>query len=419
MSSTQSVATYSRAVTLPPEAREGTNFLYKNLALLLLLFMNRFRSTRFSKTLRLVTFAIEDFEQRLASLDKSYCLTSEELGFNGILKKKHYHYGAYLSALTSVPMLSPSADYAQALYSMVAKTSAITSIKVLDNINDRFLSKQEAVESQRKHLRAFTEELFDLDYEASPRARAENSCMRMARWTFELARRGLRRNSEMYRIYRRDFEDFIDGQTRSIDEKAYDSKPITSIQDYIQRINEKSVGKIWVDIDFCFLEKSQGRLEPNELNAVLCIRKAADYFFKGCNIYDDVADLEEDLKHGIFNSVPLLALDSGKIDETDLNRDKIELLRILRQCDAVNDGVHLGDLIFLQGFRPLIEAKRLSELMDVDAIIFGAKILRGFAIRKWFIHERSIDTLSKTAVSFGNERMYKISEQIASYAKYA
>jgi hypothetical protein len=57
--------------------------------------------------------------------------------------------------------------------------------------------------------------------------------------------------------------------------------------------------------------------------------------------------------------------------------------------------------------------------MDVDAIIFGAKILRGFAIRKWFIHERSIDTLSKTAVSFGNERMYKISEQIASYAKYA
>ena len=419
MSSTQSVATYSRAVTLPPEAREGTNFLYKNLALLLLLFMNRFRSTRFSKTLRLVTFAIEDFEQRLASLDKSYCLTSEELGFNGILKKKHYHYGAYLSALTSVPMLSPSADYAQALYSMVAKTSAITSIKVLDNINDRFLSKQEAVESQRKHLRAFTEELFDLDYEASPRARAENSCMRMARWTFELARRGLRRNSEMRRIYRRDFEDFIDGQTRSVDEKAYDSKPITSIQDYIQRINEKSVGKIWVDIDFCFLEKSQGRLEPNELNAVLCIRKAADYFFKGCNIYDDAADLEEDLKHGIFNSVPLLALDTGKIDELDLNRDKIELLRILRQCDAVNDAVHLGDLIFLQGFRPLIEAKRLSELMDVDAIIFGAKILRGFAIRKWFIHERSLDSLSKIVVSFGNEKMYKISEQIASYAKYA
>ncbi len=385
--------------------------------------MNRFRSTKFSKTLRLIVSAVKNFEQRLAGLDNRHCLSLEELTLFGFLKKKHYYYGAYLSALTSIPMLSPSIDCTQALYSMVAKTSAITSIKILDDISDRLRNKQEAVESQRKHLRAFTEELFDLvyaralDYEQSFIRRAENSCMSIARWTFELVNRGLRRDSEMLRVYRRDFEDYIDGQTKSMDEKADGAAPATTIQDYIRKINEKSVGKIWVDIDFCFFEKSRGSLGPDDSDSILCVRKAADHFFKGCNIYDDVADLEEDLKCGIFNSVPLLALDNGKIDRSDLKRDKMELLRILRQRDAVNDAVYLGDLFFLQGFRPLMEVRRLAELMDINAIIFGAKILRMFAIRKWLIHEPNSNSLTKTALSMGSEKLYRIPEHVAIYAK--
>lgn len=403
---------------LPFEVREGTGFLYKNSAISLLLCMNRFRSTKFTKVLRLIMLAAKNFEQRLASLDASRCLPSEELGSTRLLKKKYYYYGVYLSALTSIPMLCPSADCTQALYSMVAKTSAITSIKVLDNISDQLRNKKEGVESQRKHLRAFTEELFDLDYEQGFVRRAENSCMSMARWTFELVNRGLRKASEMLRIYRRDFEDYIDGQIKSMDQKANGPTPTTTIRDYLQKINEKSVGKIWVDIDFCFFEKSQGRLGPNDLNSILCVRKAADYFFKGCNIYDDIADLEEDLKLGIFSSVPLIALDSGKIDKSDLRRDRIELLRILRQRGAVNDAVYLGDLIFLKGLRPLIEAKRLTELIDIDAIIFGTKILRMFAIRKWLFREPNFNSLSKTAVSVGSPEIFRIPEHILVYTRY-
>jgi len=415
---TQLVTARSRAVALPPEVREGTNFLYKNSAISLLLCMNRFRSTKFSKILRLILFAAESFEQRLASLDSSHCLTSEELSSSGLLKKKHYYYGAYLSALTSIPMLSPSADCTQALYSMVAKTSAITSIKVLDNINDQLRNKQEAVESQRKHLRAFTRELFNLDYEEGFMRRAENSCMNMARWTFELVNRGLRKASEMLRIYRRDFEDYIDGQMKSIDEKANGSTPTTTIRDYLQKVNEKSVGKIWVDIDFCFLEKALGGLDQSEFKAVLGVRRAADCFFKGCNLYDDIADLEEDLRLGIFNSVPLLALDRGMIDESDLKRNGQELLGILKQSDVINEVVQLGDLIFLQGIKPLTEAKELTKVIDIDAIVFGAKVLRMFAIRKWLFHERSLNSICKTAISLGSLGMYRISDPIAAYAKY-
>jgi len=400
-------------------ADEGANTLYKFSAISLLLSMNRFRSTKFPRSLRLTKDAVDIFRQRLETgLDNARCLSADRLRLHRLLKNKHYYYGAYLSTLTSLPILSSSTNDLHVLRSMTAKTSAITSIKALDNINDRISNKQETVESQKKHLRAFTEELFDLEPGESFLGRAENSCMSMARWTFDSVSQGLDRASETLRIYLRDFAAYIDGQIRSMDEKADRSKPATTIQEYIQKVNEKSVGKIWVDIDFCFLEKSLGKLDQDELKSILYVRKAADYFFKGCNLYDDIADLDEDLKLGILSSVPLLALDRGRMEESDLRRDKMDLLKILRKREVINEALQLADLIFLQGFKPLLEAKELNEIIDIDALMFGAKVLRIFAIRKWVLHERSFNSLCKTAVSFGNPRMYRISDHVAAYAKY-
>lgn len=407
-----------RTVSSSTEASEGVNTLYKISAISSLLCMNRFKSTKIPKSLTLISNTIDIFGRRLETeLDSDHCLKPEELRLHRLLKKKHYYYGAYLSALTSMPILS-SANDVQILSSMVAKTSAITSIKVLDNINDRFSNKQEAVESQREHLRAFTEKSFEPEPRENFLERAENSCMSMARWTFDSVSQGLDRASETLRIYLRDFADYIDGQIRSMDEKADRSKPATTIQEYIQKVNEKSVGRIWVDIDFCFLEKSLGKLDQDELKAILYVRKAADYFFKGCNLYDDIADLDEDLKLGILSSVPLLALDRGRMEESDLRRDRMGLLKILRKREVINEVLQLADLIFLQGFKPLLEAKELNEVIDIDALIFGAKVLRIFAIRKWVLRERSFNSLCKTAVSFGNPRMYRISDHVAAYAKY-
>jgi hypothetical protein len=401
------------------EDNEGTNALYRLTAASLLLCMNHFKSTKFPTSMKNIKMTIDAVHHRLENnLDNARCLTADELLAHRLLKKKHYYYGAYLAALTSLPILSSAGSQSLVFSSMVAKTSAITSIKVLDNIHDRLSSKEEAVESQRRHLRAFTAGSFDLMCHGSFLGRAENSCMSMARWTYELVADGLSREAQTSRIYSRDLADYIDGQIGSLDEKIEGASPATTIQDYIRRVNEKSVGRIWVDIDFCFLEKALGRLEPAELQAVLNVRKAADYFFKGCNLYDDVADLEEDLKLGIFSSVPLLALDRGYICESDLRRDSHELLRILKQSGAIDETVELADLIFLKGMKPLGEAKRLTEVMDIGAIVFGAKILRMFAIRKWLIRERSLNSLCRTVISLGSPEMYHVSDPIAAYSRY-
>lgn len=398
---------------------EGTSLLYKASAISLLMCMNRFKSTKFPNSVRLVAESVDIFRQRLVTgLDETLCLSPDELRFHRLLKKKHYYYGAYLSVLTSLPVLAKSANHFQILSSMLAKTSAITSIKVLDNIHDRLCDKERAVDSQYEHLRAFTEESFDFDAADNFLKSAENSCMKMARWTYDLVSRNLNRTSDTMQIYLRDFADYINGQIRSMDQKAAGSGAHMTIQDYIQKVNEKSVGKIWVDIDFCFLERSLSGLDQNELKSASCVRRAADYFFKGCNLYDDIADLEEDLKLGILNSVPLLALDRGKIDEHDLSRDRKDLQKILVEREAIQEALQLADLIFLQGINPLLEAKELGQTIDVDALIFGAKILRMFAIRKWFLHERTANSLLKTAVSLGSCKMYKISDQIATYTRY-
>ena len=413
--------TYLKSVALSTtyqrNGEEGTNALYKIASLSFLMYMNRFRTTKFPKSLAMIKFAIERFKQHLAELDTDTCLTQEELCLSRLMKKKHYYYGAYLSALTSIPILSISAGDYQASLSMAAKTAAITSIKVLDNINDNLSTKEEAVFSQWRHLEAFTGRLASLEPTEDYLKKAENSCMSMAQWTYNLVSRGLNINSETLKIYLKDFKDYIEGQIRSMDEKAQGSS-LPTIQDYIQKINEKSVGKIWVDIDFCFFEKGRGKLKNDELRSLQYIRRAADYFFKGCNIYDDIADLEEDLRLGIMSSVPLLALDMGKIDERDLERDEVDLLDILRRCGAIDDAVHLGDLIFLQGIRPLQDARLLTDKIDVDAIIFGAKVLRMFAIRKWLLKERSFNSLSNTAVSLADPKLYRIPENILQYAVY-
>jgi len=401
------------------EKREGTNTLYKLSAASLLLYMNRFRSTRFPRSMMMIKDSVDAFGTRLeTALDRSRCLTADELRIHRLLKKKHYYYGAYLAALTSLPTLSSATSCSQIISSMVAKTSAITSIKVLDNINDRLSSKQDAIKSQREHLKAFTEKSFDLKGSDSFLGKAENSCMNMARWTYDQVAYGLKKGAQTSRIYAQDFDEYIDGQIRSMDEKADGASPTTTIKDYIQKVNEKSVGRIWVDIDFCFLEKALGGLDRDEFKSVLGVRRAADYFFKGCNLYDDIADLEEDLKLGIFSSVPLLALDRGMIDESDLRRDGQELLRILKHSDVINEVVQLADLIFLQGIEPLMEAKELTKVIDIDAIVFGAKVLRMFAIRKWLFHERSLNSLCKTAISLGSLGMYRISDPIAAYSKH-
>jgi len=397
---------------------EGTNLLYKIAAISLMMSMNKYRSFNFYAALRQTKNVLDYFKKMLENkLNSPIFADYDSLKKTVLLKDKHYYYGGYLAALSSYPILFKIND--KIIFdAILAKTAAITSIKILDNIDDRHYNKSDSVDSQLTHLRAFTCKSFEMPPARDFYDRAENSCYEIARWTYKIVDKELPKSSSTWKIYLEDFQRYIDGQLKSMNAKKDLNEDRPTIKDYIQKINEKSVGRIWIDIDFCLLEQTLGRFTDEELYVVQNVRKAVDYLFKGCNIYDDVADLEEDLSMDIMNSVVLLGLDRGHIDERDLYKDKKKLFVKLKQSGAIDETVLLGDVLFLEGIEPLEKTKKISGLVDLGALIQNAKILRAFAIRKWMFHEKSASSLINTMKSFSNHKYYKIPECVIKYRSY-
>ncbi|KON26374.1 hypothetical protein AC481_07335 [miscellaneous Crenarchaeota group archaeon SMTZ-80] len=396
---------------------DGLNLFYKISAVSLLSSMSRFPSINLVSSLTQINKVLKSFEYMLTNnLNQPIFAGPVHLSKSGLLKKKHYNYGAYLAALSSFPILHRfNKNYV--FEAIFAKTAEITSIKILDNIGDRLYEKSDAVDSQNKHLEAFTEKEFIMPKKQSFLGKAENSCYEIARWTFNTVWNRTPDHSFTWKIYLEDFQNYIDGQINSMSAKIKDEAKF-KIKDYIQKVNEKSVGRVWIDIDFCLLEKALGEMNDKDMETIYNTRKAVDYFFKGCNIYDDVADLEEDLSLNITNSVVLLALDRGLIKEKDLEKDKKSLIEKLKNCKAIEDAIWLGDLIYIEGIKTLLKTYRSNEIVDVDGLIYGAKILRAFAIRKWMMHEKSISSFLNIIKSFGNHENIIIPDYIHEYHKY-
>jgi hypothetical protein len=400
---------------------EGTNFLYKLLANSFLAYMNRYESTKYPKTVYAIKTTIKKFEDKLKNeLNGPFFANASSLMENRLLKKKHYMYGAYLAAISSFPILSKACKdkYLNILNSILAKTSAITSIKVLDNINDRLHEKFQAINSLKKYLEAFTDEDFKFNEPKDSIEKFENSCFMMARWTYELVREGLSVSSPTFQMYKEDFERCIIGQIRSTNQKKNEEEPTKlGIREYLEQVNEKGVGRIWLDIDFCFFEKSLEFLDDCELEAIQNIRIASDYIFKSSNIYDDVIDLNEDISLGILNSVAFLALDRGYISEADLS-DLNKLTIKLKKDYILEEVIQLGDLILLRGLKYLFKAKQITKMMDIDALIFSTRISRAFTIRKWLIREKSIKSMKNILKSFDAFHTYSIPDCIKVYEKF-
>ena len=397
------------------QTSEGTNFLYKISAACLMLSMNKHKSFNFYAALQQTKNVLKSFKGMLENrLSGPAYVDYASLKSSGLLKDKHYYYGAYLAALSSYPILY-EINKKTIFNAILAKTAAITSIKILDNIDDKYYDKLDSENSQRIHLKAFTEKDFKMPKTHDFHSRSENSCYEIARWTYNIVDQKLPECSQTWEIYLEDFQRYIEGQMKSMSAKFKLNEKKPTIKDYIQKINEKSVGRIWIDIDFCLLEQSLGRLTEEEMYVIQNVRKSVDYLFKGCNIYDDVADLEEDLSMNIMNSVVLLAIDRGYIDEHDLRKDKKELFLKLKKSGAIDETVLLGDVLFLEGIRPLERTESLSGLIDVQALIQNAKVLRAFAIRKWMFHEKSLSSFLNTMKSFSNHKSYKIPEDILAY----
>jgi len=112
--------------------------------------------------------------------------------------------------------------------------------------------------------------------------------------------------------------------------------------------------------------------------------------------------------------VAFLALDRGYISEKDLKNPDKAFIK-LKSSKVLKEAVQLGDLIFIKGIEYLIKAKELTEVMDIDALIFSIRVLRAFSMRKWFIKEKNKESLESILKSFNSFNTYSIPSYIQAY----
>ena len=373
--------------------KEGLGGLYKLLGKISL------KKKGFEGAYDLGREAVNRFEALLHEISKDpRCMHVYELNKKRLLKRKHYVYASYLAVLSSIPILK-SVPREVLLETIWGKIAMIISIKTLDNINDLWHSEEEARASLTRQFNILVGRGSDYREDRTEVGMAENFTYRLAEVTYNLLRRRGRHGGRMFQKYLQDFEKYIRGQADSMLQKKAES---LDIRKFLRDVNEKGVGNVWIDIDFCVLEGLRD-LSENELRSLELIGKCVDLVFKGCNVYDDVADLEEDLKSGIYNSVVYLALDKGWCyDDNGVpsvsNKVKIEAVR-------------LGDLLFLRGLDYLNETKKLTDIFDVDGIEYGLKILRIFSMRKWLSRVSNPLTIASAL-------MVKTSPSVLIYSDY-
>lgn len=372
---------------------EGLGSLYKIIGKL------SWRKKGFEGAYALAKEVVSRFEEALYEISNDpRCMHVEELNKKRLLKRKHYVYATYLAVLSSIPILK-SVPREVLLETLLGKVAMIISIKTLDNINDLWHTEEEARSSLMRQLDFFIGRGSSYRDDGTEVGRAENFTYRLAEMTYTLLKRRGKLEGQMYRKYIQDFEKYIKGQADSMLQKKTDS---LDIKKFLKDVNEKGVGNVWIDIDFCVLEGIND-LSEEEMRSLELIGKSIDLVFKGCNIYDDVADLEEDLKSGIYNSVVYLALDKGW-----WHREKGFLVTLSK---AKIEAIRLGDLLFLKGIEYLREAKKMTKIVDVEGVQYGLKILRIFSMRKWLIR-------SYNPVTLASALMIKTTPSIAVYSEY-
>ena len=187
-------------------------------------------------------------------------------------------------------------------------------------------------------------------------------------------------------------------------------RDLIDIHDFLKKANEKAVGRVCITADFCFLN-SFWYLDKDDLASIQLIREAMDSIFKGCNIYDDIADIWSDVHNHIINSVIYLALDQGQCEKKDIYNDPKDLIVKLEKEGTFYLALELGDLMFQKGLRLLDKAREYPNRIDIDALKFGTYILRIFSMRKWLARH-------KRPRQFFKPFSLKISDRILEYSKY-
>ena len=388
---------------------EGITRFYKTLCYATLAYATKYRSMPRNKTVKMLEKSISIFEDYLTiSLSDFKCMSSSELLEKRLMKRKHYCYAAYLAVISSFPILQGNIPCSETFKAVIAKIAEIVSIKTLDNVNDVFHTPEQAARSLKTQFQAFTSDSLRLPGSHDDIGRAENSTYKLAKFTNTLVSQATNRDGPAFTLYLKDFEKYIQGQALSMNQKL--DNDIIDIREFLQSINEKAVGRVWITVDFCFLN-SLWYFDMADLKTMEHVKTAIDLIFKGCNIYDDISDLQVDLDQKILNSVVLLALDNGLCDEHELHDNPSILKSKLESREAFYKALELGNLLFSMGLEELEKAQDYPSRIDIDALKYSTYILRIFSMRKWLTKQYTSRNLYKPFT-------LHVSDDVMDYEKY-
>lgn len=355
----------------------------------------------FKKMLTMVWTASKYFEHSLGILLRGHGLSSyEDMVQLGVMKKKYIPYSAYMATISAYPLLSRIASRQHLLSTILAKMALILSIKVLDNINDTYHTTEEAVDSLQRQAAALISGNYIDRHVYTPVTRAENSCILLASLVNKWLKTVVPASKTSSKLFLDDLKTYIDGQCGTFLQQNTAQRNKLTIHDYLRRINEKGVGRIWVGLDLCMMEQLCGE-NKKTLTGFNLIRKGFDYVFKSSNYYDDVADLEADLDSGIWNSVVYLGLEMGLLQKPE---DALKCNKVKKMT------INLGDLHYLIG---LCYLKRVSDYLPINekSLLASMAVFRFFTARKWFF--KSLNLLN-----FVEFLKSKVPDELHPYVKY-
>lgn len=379
------------------------NLINDTLLLALLHYAKRYRSLRGDRALKAIYRTKQGIRRILEYMTyNARFLDLNHLESLNLLKAKYVSLSSYFATLTSFPLIF-RAYQIEVEAAVLVKAFLILSIKLLDNVNDRLHDHPQSLLSMQLLYQALTSPEFGYHDSTSVIPRAENSAYYFARQAFESIREALTTSTVASEYYFGDVAAIIKGQISSFEQKLGNGQGSSSVTlaGYLSKICEKSIGRLWLDIDLIFLENFLSSFDKDHLLMVRELRTGADYIFKSFLLYDDISDFDDDIEHGIVNSVILYAWEKEEFQQREIKMLKNR--RIARPCDGqtIRDIVALGDLFFAKGVAHLRKASEdARDLLDVGALEFVSRILRAFTIRKLVANGDKFDGLKHIARSF-------------------
>lgn len=330
-------------------------------------------SLRFEKLSPLVRGALCCYENQLTVLDGlPPCLNCESLEQEGLLKEKHWKFGVFMAAATSLPILYRKASFQDMVKAVCAKTSVGTSAKLLDNLNDKVHSYEEAVNSLDEYRSALKKGTYTVEGDSLTQT-AERSAHEIATWVFRTM------SSLNMKCYDEDVDLLVSGQVASLRHKK---GKYPSMKEYLSQIIERSIGNLWIDVDLALLESEEDRLKEGN-----------DYIFKSYLIYDDVQDIHEDMRINSVNCAVILGLERGILSESDLEKkDKSEIIWKLEEGGIFRDLLCLADLVYLKGMESLPPSENP---VDVGGLAASLGMIRMFNMRRILSREKNITILCR------------------------